>query len=229
MPAELTSDDAKRRYIALMGSDLGALFHALWNELAWLYAKWEEYVELFGTKPSRLDLLNRAAGYFFRVVQDSLWEDSLLHIARLTDSPSSAGKSNLSVRRLPDLINDPDAKRKVEELVKVALVKSDFCRDWRNRRIAHRDLNLALDEGIEPLQPASRATVREALDALSDVLNAVTQHFEDSTTSFEGVGNRRGAHSLLFVIDDGLRMEKERRHRFEKGDYRPEDYAPRDL
>lgn len=70
------------RIVEVMGDDLGSLYHALWNELAWLYSKWEEYVELFGTKPSRIDLLNKAAGHFFRIVQDSLWEESLLHIAR---------------------------------------------------------------------------------------------------------------------------------------------------
>jgi hypothetical protein len=60
--------------------------------------KWGEYVELFGTKPSRIDLRNRAAGGFFRVVQDGLWEDVLLHVARLTDAPRSGGRANLTIR-----------------------------------------------------------------------------------------------------------------------------------
>ena len=48
-----------------MGEPLGKLYHALSNELAWHCLKWGEYVELVGTKPSRIDLLNRAAGGFF--------------------------------------------------------------------------------------------------------------------------------------------------------------------
>src|SRR4249920_2361782 len=198
MSADRTSDEAKLRYVELMGDELGTLFHALRNELAWLYAKWSEYVELFGAKPSRIDLVNKAAGFFFRVVQDSLWEDSLLHVARLTDPPSSAGKDNLTIRRLPDLIRDASAKEHVRTLIDAAVGKADFCRDWRNRHIAHKDLKLALQKGAEPLKPASRAKVKEALDSLSDVLNAVSLHYDRSTTSFEGVGSGRGALSLLF-------------------------------
>jgi AbiU2 len=229
MSSEITTDDAKRRHIELMGSELGSIFHALSSELTWLYAKWEEYVELFGTKSSRVDLLNKAAGQFFRVIQDSLWEDSLLHVARLTDPPSSLGKGNLSVRRLPGLIKDAEVKQNVEALVNVALEKSEFCRDWRNRRIAHRDLRLALEMSAEPLLPASRDQVRAALDSLSAVLNAVTLHYENSTTSFDGAVNWRGARSLLLVVDDGLRVQSERRRRLEVGDSQPDDYAPRDL
>ena len=78
MSSQRTAEEVKQHHIEVMGEDLGSLYHALWNELAWLYSKWGEYVELFGTKLSRIDLVNRAAGLFFRIVQDSLWEDSLL-------------------------------------------------------------------------------------------------------------------------------------------------------
>jgi hypothetical protein len=132
-----------------MGEDLGRFYHALSNELAWLYLKWGEYEALFGTKPSRIDLINKAAGEFFRIIQDGLWEDALLHIARLTDSPRSVGKDNLSIRGLPALIEKPELRQTVQELVDVALQKTGFARDWRNRHIAHKDLKLALCKGAE--------------------------------------------------------------------------------
>src|SRR5665811_1662354 len=96
MSGHSTAEEAKQHHIDVMGEDLGSLYHALWNELAWLYSKWGEYVELFGTEPSRIGLINSAAGRFFRMVQDSFWEDSLLHIARLTDPPRTAEKENLT-------------------------------------------------------------------------------------------------------------------------------------
>lgn len=79
----------------------------------------------------------------------------LLHIARLTDPPKSAGKSNLTVQRLTSAIDHPDTKFAVAELITKAQLDSEFCRDWRNRRLAHRDLHLALTRTAEPLQPAS--------------------------------------------------------------------------
>ncbi len=205
------------------------MYHALWNELAWLYTKWGEYVEIFGSKPSRIELVNEAAGQFFRIVQDVLWEDSLLHIARLTDSPKSAGKDNLTIRRLPDLIDKEDVRKKVLKLIDVAVEKADFCRDWRNRHIAHKDLGLAMENGAQPLKPASRAKVKEALSSISDVLNAISKHYMDSTTMFEGLGNWNGAVSLLYVLDDGLRSERERQARRKAGEYRSDDYQARDL
>lgn len=229
MSTHRTAEEAKQQHIEVMGEELGSLYHALWNELAWLNSKWSEYVELFGTKPSRIELINKAAGRFSRIVQDSLWENSLLHITRLTDPLKSTGKENLTIQKLPDLITDDKMKQHLLRLIKIADKKADFCRDWRNRHIAHRDLGLAMKTGAEPLKPASRAKVKAALCSISDVLNAVSSHYMESTTMFEGVGSSGGAVSLLYVIDDGLRADEERNERRKAGKYRAEDYQARDL
>lgn len=171
MSAHRTAEEVQQHHIEVMGEGLGPLYHALWNELAWLYSKWDEYLELFGTKPSRIELINKVAGHFFRIVQDSLWEDSLLHIARLTDPPKSAGKENLTIRKLPDLIEEERFKKHLSALIDIAVEKADFCRDWRNRRIAHKDLGLAMKTGAEPLKMASRAKVKEVLSLLLPVEN----------------------------------------------------------
>jgi hypothetical protein len=224
-----TAEEARQHYVAVMGEELGSLYHRLWNEVAWLYSKWEEYVELFGTKPTRIDLLNEAAGHFFRVVQDCLWEDTLLHIARLTDSSQTARRENVSIRRLPTLISSDSVREAVQAKVDEAIAKAEACRDWRNRRIAHMDLELALSEGAEPLKPASRASVRAAMDAIADVLNTVGLHLLDSTTAFEGAGLSNGALNLLYVIDDGLKAERARRERLKSGKHHADDYQRRDL
>lgn len=224
-----TAEEVKQRHIEVMGDDLGRLYYSLWNELAWVYSKWGEYAALFGAKPSRIDLLNDAAGHFFRIVQDSLWEDTLLHIARLTDPPKSAGKENLTIKRLPQVIGEKSLETRVLDLIDVAVDKTHFCRDWRNRRLAHRDLALALSSGAEPLVGASRVKVTEALESIDGVLNAVSNHYLDSTTMFEGIGGYGSAESLLYILDDGLRAEQERRERLKNGDYRAEDYPARDL
>jgi hypothetical protein len=224
-----TAEETKREYIERMGEPLGKLFHALWQEVAWLYSKWAEYVELFGEKPSRIELLNEAAPGFFRIVQDSLWEETILHIARLTDPPKSVGKENLTIQALPSLMNNNETAQSIAELVEVAVQASDFCRDWRNRRIAHRDLKLAIEEGIEPLKPASREKVKKALHSIADVLNAVTQHYTDSTTMFDMSGYSGGAMSLLYVLDDGLKAGKDRRERVRRGEIREGDLGPRNL
>lgn len=210
-----TALEAKHYYAKQMGEPLGALFYALWQEVAWLHVKWQEYVELFGTKPSRIDLMNRAAPLFFRIVQDVLWYDILMHIARLTDPPKSAGKPNLTIRRLPELVGNQELNSLVEKAIEAA----EFCRDWRHRRIAHRDLNLALSQDVQPLAVASREKVREVLAATERVLNWVEQHYTSGVTFFSPVVTPPGgAETLLYVLYDGLKAREQREQRIRQGD-----------
>lgn len=223
-------EEVRKQHIESMGEELGTIFHALSNEMTWIYTKWNQYVELFGNKPSRIDLMNDAAPLFFRIVQDSLFEDTLIHIARLIDRPEySPPKPNLTIRRLPGLVIDEELKENIEGLIEIALTKADFCIDWRNRHIAHKDLNLALNEGVEPLKPASREKVSAVLGAITKVMNTVSTYYMDTTIMFGGIPSPHGAVALLYVIDDGLQIGKEREERLKAGQYRPADHKPRDL
>lgn len=226
---ERTAEQALAENIRTMGKDLGELYSALWQEVAWVHSKWAEYVQLFGVKESRIDLLNRAAPRFARLLQDSLWEDVLLHIARLTDPPKSMGKSNLSIQALAPHVSDPTVRGEIEKLVSEAVARSDFCRDVRNRHLAHRDLLLALARGAEPLKAGSRSSVRAVLQTLSSTLNALAKYYLDSTTMFDFETGAGGSLSLLYVIDDGIRADDQRRARLKDGKVRPEDYRPREI
>lgn len=221
-----TADEAKAECIAKLGADLGEHYSALWQELAWIHSKWVEYVTLFGANEQRIEMLNETAPRFFRTVQDSLWEDVLLHLARLTDSPRSAGKDNLSVRRLPstELLK---AEPQFAQLVAASVSATNFARDWRNRRLAHRDLALALGKQVEPLAPASRLAVSEALTALVAVMNWIAGKFLDTTTMFDM--RDTDAEALLYVIRDGLRFDTERRERVKSGQWRSDDLKPEPL
>lgn len=225
-----TAADVKQRHLDKMGLELGTLFHELLNDTFLLHMNWEEYASLYGTKPSRIELLNRAAPRFFKTVEDALFMDTLLHISRLTDAPNS-GKSrdNLTIRRLPELINDKALAIKVRSLVDEALLKAEFCRDWRNRRIAHRDLKLVMGDTAQPLQPASRAKVKEALSAIAAVLHAIAGHYLNTDIRFRVVRPSNGAEALLYVLDDGLRAAEERSARIKARTYTREDLAIRNL
>lgn len=220
-----TAAQIKEHNITKIGKELGELYSALWQQLNWLHRKWGDYVALFGTKPDRLTIFNRAASDFFGTVQTSLWEDALLHLARITDSPKSAGKPNLTFRRLPELIEREDVRNSVETLLRTSLDLTDFARDWRNKRIAHRDLSLALERPTEPLKPASRSSVNEALTALGEVLNCVSLAYLGSTTMFEFVQEPTagGSLSMLHYLRAGLNAEEARRQRIRSGTHSPED------
>lgn len=220
----LTPDESKAIHISRMGRELGSLYDALWQQVVWVHRRWSEYVVLFGTKESRVILMNSAAPSFCGMLQEMMWESVLLHVARLTDPPKSANRTNLTIQSLARLIGHADTKAKVESLTQEALAASAFCRDWRNRRLAHADLDLAL-ERAKALQPASRLKVREALESLAAILNAVSGHYLDGSTHFSAGVEAGGALPLLHVINDGLQV---RRLRKEQGTGRRLDlhFAP---
>ncbi len=215
-----------------MGEPLGALYYALWQSVAEIHSNWREYVELFGTKPERIDLLNRAAPAFFAMLQDQLWEGSLLHLARLTDRSKTLNnkdKSNLTIHALPPLLSDVNLKAHVDSLIAIATNGTKFAQDWRNRHIAHRDLKLALNPSTKPLAEASRGKVNSALIALANVLNALENHYFQSEVGYRHIEQHGGAVSLIYLIDFGLRAQESQQNRILAGKLTPDDLVHREL
>jgi AbiU2 len=216
---------AKAESVVAMGEELGELYSALWQQLTWLHHKWGDFIALYGKNQERIDILNSTAPSFFRTIQDCLWENILLHLARVTDSSQSSRKDNLSFRRLPLLINHQDTRAKVQASVDTAIELTKFCRDWRNRRIAHGDLQLALGRPTQPLAAASRDHVRDALSELDSILNLVSTHYLASTTMFSHAAepNAGGGTSALYYLRAGFQAEKARSVRLRNGTHSKED------
>lgn len=209
-----------------MGLELGRFYHALFNECSWLHLNWLQYRQLYGTSESRLDILNEAAGLFFRIVQDCLWEDTLLHICRLTDPPGRTGRERLSVQRLPFLIDDAELKRKLRVPLERAQSRTKFARDWRNRHIAHADMVHKTVPSRRPLAKASRLKVEVALESIVSVLNTVQLHYNGSTTYYRSQHQPGDAEEMLYALRDGVELERARRQRFEDGRPNPDDLRP---
>src|SRR5690348_4391042 len=113
MPNQTTDAEQRRLFIDKMGEHPGLLFYALYKEVIALHLKWE-FVELFGTKPSRVELFNQAAPSFVGMVENALHDDTLLHISRLTDSRKGA----LRIRNLTSLALHRDPVHRLVEIAK---------------------------------------------------------------------------------------------------------------
>jgi type II secretory pathway component HofQ len=163
------------------------------------------------------------------MLQDELWEMTLLHLARVTDPAFSFGnpdKANLSIQGLAAHVTDAKVKAELEKAVTVALAATAFARDWRNRLIAHRDLQLALAEPTTALADASRAQVNTALTALTAALNVLAKHHFDSETRFDLVSRHNGAVTLLYALHRGDKVQAARLKRRKEG--KPPEYDDRD-
>jgi hypothetical protein len=78
MPAPKWNEDIRAGSVVAYGEALGPLYDVLLSEPLWLHQKCFEYRELFGAGEDRIGSLNGTAPY---VIQNVLWEDSLLHVA----------------------------------------------------------------------------------------------------------------------------------------------------
>jgi len=216
----MTADEMEQRNIAAMGETLGKQYSVLFHEISALHLYWKEFFELFGTSEKRIDRLNQSAPGFFRMLQEQQFETNTLHIARLTDSPRSVGKDNLTIRNLPDLVTDKAFKPQMETLVEEAIKKTAFCREWRNQRFAHHDLLLALQDGkARPLPAASKDSINTALAALSDVLNAMERHYYKNVCDFASIAAHNGAATLIHILGFGVRDRKRMQERIASGKF----------
>ncbi|HEY9713622.1 MAG TPA: hypothetical protein V6C72_09135 [Chroococcales cyanobacterium] len=193
-----------------MGETLGKQYSALFHELTALHLYWKEFLELFATNDKRIERLNKSASGFFQMLQEQQFETNMLHLARLTDAPETGGKTNLTVCNLPNLVTDEKLKEQLSRHVAEIREKTTFCRDWRNRRFAHHDLKIALQDGeAKPLPAATKEHFNEALQALSDLMNEIERHYFKGGCSFADILPHNGAATLLFILGFGVR-ERER-------------------
>lgn len=207
---ERSPDQVKSDYIAQLGPELGEFFHSLTNDLTWLHAKWQQYRGLFGTDEARIALVNRSAAFCFHVVQDSLWDDVLLHICRLTDPATSLGRfKNLSFAALPPLLHAHSAlQQHVEPLVSQCRAAAKFARDHRDKRLAHRDLDHALGRVATPLGGISRRDVEEVLEAFRNVMQPIYNQLLDTTMMYEDVIVRGDADALIVALKRAEKFEQ---------------------
>jgi len=189
--------EVKDDYLAAMGKDLGLAFFQLYRKLTELHVVWQQYRQLYGADDDTIQLLNRTAGLFFKIIQDELWDSVLLGISRMTDPPSTGSSKNLTIQSFPALIADPALRAKVEALCQAALDDAAFAREHRNKRIAHQDHGYATDRESNPLKGVSRERVESMLASLRNVLNCLDGHFRDATVMYERFIDESGARVLV--------------------------------
>ena len=229
MAEHKSAEQVLEQHIRDMGTDLGTLYTALVNEVIWVHAKWTQYQQLYARSSERIALLNDVAGHFFGIIQDSLLEDVILHLTRLTDPPQSLGKDNLTLQRLHAFISDARLAKEVNDLVQAVVVACESARKWRNRQLAHRDLGLALASATVPLPGISYADIKAALAAMRAVLNCLESHYWNSETAYELFLTEGGeADSMVYDLSKGVRAEEQRRERLQQGKPLPEDTEPGD-
>jgi len=223
-----TGEQVTQHYIDRMGEPLGELFNALYVEVTWMHWRWHQQVALFSKTAVRLELLNEVAPFFFHIVQRTLFEDTLLSIARLIGSSQSYKHENLAIERLIPLVREGVLRNQVGRRVAAAKAAGAFAIEWRNRHIAHRDLARALGgQRATPLPPVQREEIDTEIRALADLLNVIESHYcENATTAYDHATLPGDAESLLHVMLQGRLRQNEREAASDRGQLHAYDVNP---
>ena len=119
------------------------LFEELGNEIQWVHAKWMIYRELFDHSDERIDILNECASAFFYFIEQTLLNDVLLSIAKITDPARTGKRENLTLYQLQEQIEtlgEGQFSSQLRELLADLNTKSVGIRTYRNKSLAHFDL-----------------------------------------------------------------------------------------
>jgi len=199
-----------------MPAALAAHYQALWQNVVWLASKWDAFKSLYGDQ-GNIDLLNETAPVFFGDLQRSQQREVLMRLCQVTDPPRSGGKPTLSIRRLPDLIDNSTLATRVKGLVDAAGNATAFAREWRNRLGAHNELPASVTgQPVAPFPHADWKSFDDAVASITAVMNAVSLHYCDSSTLYDGAEDLPGGVGALLHF---LRLGRDAG---ERGSIRPE-------
>ena len=82
---------------------------------------------------------------------------------------------------------------------------------WRNRRLAHRDLGIALQPETAPLPEIAFDSIEQALASFQALLNQLEGHFNSGgTVEYSMIRLSVKADGLMYFLEKGLEAEASR-------------------
>ena len=214
-----TAKAAERWAYQDLERDMATSHEEVWghlhSEVTLLHAQWQTFLALFGVSHERVQLLNRSAGLFFSVIQQTLLRDLYVGLTRLIDPLHIRGQQNLTLERLlldPRVSADQALLALTQQKVEAAKQACQPFRTHRNKALAHLDLTTKLAGGRAALPGVTRKMIEDALRAIADVLNTVDQHLNGNITVFDHVYFAGGdAEALVRCLERAERWKKEDR------------------
>jgi hypothetical protein len=187
------------------------IWSGLRSEIMWLHGRWIIYRQLYGTSPSRLEILNTSASTFFNILQFALLHDVQLSLSKIGDRAGSGSRKNMTLDALKqqlEEVGELQVVAKVTPLLKTYDTSCEKVRNRRNKWIAHFDLQTMLASKVTPLEGPSRAEIETALKALREVMNCVELHYTNSQTAYEHFMMTHDGEALLFMLMRGIRYKE---------------------
>lgn len=186
-----------------MPATVKQIFDPLSDNVAWVFMEWKIFKQLFLHGRPRTQLLDDVGKGFFSVVQDLLRDSTFMTISRLTDPPGKVGRDNLTLKQLQKKIRNSGDSAFANSMngdINQIETASAPIRTWRNKRLAHSDLQTALAFSSAPLPGVSTADVNAILDWIGNLMNRVARHFGENPCAYKAGYLQGDGNHIAFVL-----------------------------
>jgi hypothetical protein len=154
------------------------VFKVVNSEITWLHTIWELLIQLYGSNDENIEIMNASAPQFFAILRTMLFDELVMTLNRLTDPAITRGKANASLEQLIIQIDQYEnaslAASLTERLVKIRATHIAF-RTWRDKKISHNDLLIALENESESLPEIPRKQAAAAIQEVTDFINEYSE------------------------------------------------------
>src|SRR5262249_26623355 len=150
--------------------DLSTKLH---EDVVILHLKLSVYQELFGSRENA-ELLSNIAPAFFQLVAESVRNDMITGICRLSDPSRSLVGDNIS---LATLVGKCTETPRAEHLLTAFQSACGVIRLYRNQHLGHNDLHSIIKPHEDLLPGVGLAEIEEILRLAAEVLKAVHRRY----------------------------------------------------
>ena len=112
---------------------------------------------------------------------------------------------NLSLQRLREYLNsrsEPDLCADVDRLLDTINRQAQPFREWRKRRIAHKDLATALQFTPSPLPGISRNMVEDLLTSMRELMHTLEREYPIPETPFENILQPDDGETIVLYLNE---------------------------
>ena len=189
------------------------VFKRLSTEVTDMHYRWNLYREVFASGDDQIKLINQCGSNFFYIVQHMMIDQMSLSFSKLTDPNKSRIRGqfveNLSLKQIHEFLNQSnnhELLQKIKPLYDELECNCQNFRVLRNKRIAHGDLDHAMEASEQPLPSISHRYIEVALETLRNYMNMVDGSLFKNKTVYEHILMRSesGGRRLIEVLRKGI-------------------------
>jgi hypothetical protein len=167
----------------------------IFQDVAMLHHKWSSYLELF-SEPESTSVLSNVAQAFFQAIEESLRNDIVMAICRLSDPSLTLSNENLSFATLVAKCGEIPT---LDPLLTAFQSAAGSVRLYRNRRVGHNDLNVRIRPHEDPLPGIDRLQIDEILRFAREIMKAIYGHYGETDHAIQPI-HHGGARDLIFWL-----------------------------